>query len=98
MRLRRALTLVLSMDAGRPDFGPYGGDLTYQVLINGVGVDTLSTVSGQGWNTISLNVSLSNGLNTLGIPRSFRQTIPIMAVMIQHSLMMFPLQPFPMVA
>jgi hypothetical protein len=59
-------TYALSfMDAGRPDFGPYGGDLTYQVLINGVGVDTLSTVSGQGWNTISLNVSLSNGLNTL---------------------------------
>jgi len=54
------------IDAGRPAVGSsYGGDLTFQVLINGNVVDTLTTVDGQAFAPVTLDVSLINGDNTL---------------------------------
>ncbi len=53
------------IDAGRPNFGPYGGDTTYQVLVNNVVIQTLSTTSGQGFSLETFNISLLTGINSL---------------------------------
>lgn len=53
------------LDAGRPDFGSYGGDQTYEVIFNNALVGTFSTLSGQNFTPEMLSVLLLAGSNTL---------------------------------
>lgn len=55
-------TAVLTwLNAGRPYFGNYNGDQTYEVLLNGAFLGQFSTVSGQAFSQQLLNLS---GLTT----------------------------------
>jgi PEP-CTERM motif len=60
------------LDAGRPNFGAYAGDQSYQVLLNNLIVGTYSTVSGIGFNTELQSLGLlsvgSYTLTFLGLP------------------------------
>jgi PEP-CTERM motif len=60
------------LDAGRPNFGAYAGDQTYQVSLNSSVVGTYSTISGVGFNDEVANLGfLSSGVYTLtflGLP------------------------------
>ncbi|HEX5380442.1 MAG TPA: PEPxxWA-CTERM sorting domain-containing protein [Phenylobacterium sp.] len=56
-----ASSLLLSwLNAGRPYFGGYNGDQTYEVLLDGAQVGTYSTTSGQAFAQQSLVI---NGLS-----------------------------------
>jgi PEP-CTERM motif len=60
------------LDAGRPNFGAFAGDQTYQVSLNSSVVGTYSTTSGVGFNDEVASLGfLSSGLYTLtflGLP------------------------------
>lgn len=52
-----ATTLLLSwLNAGRPYFGGYDGDQSYQVLLDGVAIGSFSTTSGQSFTAQNLTI------------------------------------------
>jgi len=77
------------LSGGRPDFGSYGGDQSYQVWLNNTDLGTFSTTSGQafheydfgvtglnvGSNTLTF-VGLSTGDNTAFIDNVFLAAVP----------------------
>ena len=53
------------LSGGRPDFGSYAGDQTYDVLLNGNLLGSYFTTSGQAFASLFANGSLLAGANTL---------------------------------
>jgi hypothetical protein len=53
------------LDAGRPDFGSFAGDQTYDVFLNGDLLGSYSTTSGQSFTSQTVTAMLLAGANIL---------------------------------
>jgi hypothetical protein len=94
-----AETATLSwLSAGRPNFGAYDGDATYEVLVDGNVVANESTYSGQNFIALSVaGVQLLAGVNTLtflntapgGDHTSFIDNVAVSAVPLPAALPLF---------
>lgn len=59
------LASISWLSGGRPDFGSFAGDQTYDVFLNGNLLGSYATVSGQSFASLSTTASLLVGSNTI---------------------------------